>query len=331
MDTLKFCRDGQLRTHFFEAHPGGEEAISRWIYVRAFETVLDRDLFSKFFSARIQLEDGLTVREFMLNLKPWSKQLSEATSIDFDAYLEELEKDADEPDLHISHVELTYQVELREEPNYEFGEDRKYSSRKILPAKALVIEEHWSSDAVLKEEARAEYDGARVVSMSLSPLNEWRDVPIKICETASLSDMSLIYSDVEAQSQPVLNENHPLAQKVTNNNDERVKTDFVLRPPTPTFHDTIIEGFFGYMFYHKTPEDRDAFAEGLRLQVEGIKNGTIETREFDLDELMSDAREERYSIEEVSPEEMEAFQASKEFEGLLLEAEKLVNAQESRG
>ena len=91
MSLLVFCRDGLLRVRKGVRHRAEEKHYRFDIPLVAMEERWP-GMFLSLLDAPIELEDGLDVRETLLNLEPWAEEVGFLTNCRFDLFLDEARK-----------------------------------------------------------------------------------------------------------------------------------------------------------------------------------------------------------------------------------------------
>lgn len=121
MRSLMFCRDGVLRLR-----QGVYDRAERRHYpiLLPFTEMEDRwpGMFLSLLDASLELEDGLDVREALLNLAPWSVEVSAITNCRFDLFLNEVRKPLTED--HFADLDtlgFVYHQEIAAEPDFDGG------------------------------------------------------------------------------------------------------------------------------------------------------------------------------------------------------------------
>jgi hypothetical protein len=288
MNTLHFCRDGILRRTITTRVPEAMDDRrfeTRLIPVQAWEASADNDIFLKSLHDVIFFEKGLTVAELFENLAPWAETLRGVACMDFPAFLTEMRSIPEKPDVEIEKISLYYHAEITAVPLFErntangatglldFG-NPAYTGR-------LKVEEGWHMTAYLKEESRAEYDGSDSVSMSFTPLSEWKHLEIvidpKAClRDATAGDHSSVYLGTK---ESITDQGHPNVAIVNASNGDVYGHDIAIDPPAPTFFDALVRGFLWDVGFHYSPVQRD----DSRDQVMEAMDEVLSSNDADID------------------------------------------------
>jgi len=266
MNTLHFSRDGILRRAFTSRDPAKiatERYTTRYIPLRAWEGSADPDVFLKSLHDVIVFEPGLTVEELFENMSPWADTMRGVACMDFPAFLEEMRTTAEKPDDEIELISLAFRAEISVVPRF----DRKgavvkkgvFNIGRPAHTGRLSLEEGWHMDAMLKEASRANYDGAQSVSLSFSPLSEWKHLPIVIHDKASIRDSTAckhntVYLGTE---QSLTAQDHQNVTVNRNSSGAVLGHDIAIDPPSPTFFDALVRGFLWDVGFHYSPFQRD--------------------------------------------------------------------------
>lgn len=193
------------------------------------------------FRAIPEFEDGLTLRQLMKALRPWKHVLGRAAWMDFDAWLEGLDKthlvnvtDDDEPQL--SSIEIYCVLDLwRDDETVYLGS-------------------HW--DFVGRYSPPIQQDGMTLerVSLTFSDPKTFANLPIKILARPTVHDQAVGGAD---SCRPILSESLP-----------GVYRHLQLYP---TFFETIVLGLLDKISFHGDPEDASNIGEELSSVVANIK------------------------------------------------------------
>jgi|GEM_PF-6794260 len=279
MNTLHFCRDGTLRRTFPTRVP--EEADDfrldiKLIALQAWEESADHGIFLKSLHDDIMFEDGLTVGEVFENLAPWAETMRSVACMDFPAFLEEMLSPHEKPMEDVDLITLSYDAGISAVPRFDPGEPIFESRRLSIVTPAytgrLSIDQGWNMTARVKEEYRAEYDGAESVSLSFSPLSAWKHIPISIEKIGKLrdetaADRSSVHLGTE---QPLTAADHNNVQPVTGPQGDVVGHDIVIDAPTPTFFHTLICGFLWDVGFYYSPEHREGARDSIIASADEI-------------------------------------------------------------
>jgi len=292
MKTLHFCRDGILRRTFTCRDPeqnGDIRFNTRLIPVRAWEKSADPDIFLKTLHDSVMFEPGLTVGELFENLAPWADTMRAVACMDYPAFLIEMRNKDAKPAEDIEKITLGYLASIDAVPEFE-REGPLFSGRVMNigePAYTgrLSLEEGWNMTALVKEEHRAEYDGADSVSLSFTPLSEWQHLPITIDTTGSLRDgtASPRAATHLGTDTPLTLADHKNVETVSSSTGDVFAHDVAIDVPCPTFLDTVIRGLLWDVGFHYSPVQRDDARDSVLQSVEELDLAR-ENGEIDLDE-----------------------------------------------
>ena len=278
---MLFCRDGVLRHR-------------EWIYDRRTKSgrhvllplhVLEGHhprKFEKQLTYGVEFEDGLTVREFFLNLKPWADLLVGIACMDFPAFVAEVEKPlAADAHTDLSHIEIYASASLEAKPAFEREGDlfdnmtpiaggRLYRWNSPTPkiTDRLEFEHSWGYSAYYKEKQvedhgdwKNEYDHC---SVSYCPLTRWHHLPIRFAPKMTVYDEAGgVGADYLTVKEPLFNPNHPWVKTIRTDDGRLVRHELEVDAPTPTFMDAIVRGFLWDVGFHYSPAQRDEMVEDL--------------------------------------------------------------------
>jgi len=283
MSTLKFCRDGILRRVFTSRAPGktgDDRFMSRFIPLRAWEASVDPDIFLKSLHDAILFEDGLTVDELFENLAHWAETLRGVACMDFPAFLTEMRSTPEKPDVEIEKISLYYHAEIAAVPRFERKADKGTSSFLDFGTPSytgrLKVDEGWHMTAYLKEASRGEYDGSDSVSLSFTPLSEWKHLEIVIDPKACLRDATAgahcaVYLGTK---ESITSQGHPNVAVVTGSSGDVYGHDIAIDPPAPTFFDALVRGFLWDVGFHYSPVQRDESRDSVMEAMDEVISST---------------------------------------------------------
>lgn len=278
MDFIRFCRGGVLRCTFSTYNGETGEHISRHVPFQVWEDAVDPNAFLKTLHNYVFFEDGLTVGELMENLAPWAGTMAGAASMDFSAFLAEVRHEPTALQEEVSHIALRYRICIRPVPAFKKQDeplsktkDERYVFAPGQPIRTgrLTIDEGWDSYAVLKPEHRHHYDGSESISLNVSPMNEWKHLPILIDEAGVLYDETALASSAAylGTRKALTRKDHPNVAAKTLPNGRRGMHEISIDAPCPTFFDVIIRGFLWEVGFHYSPVKRTRFRKELLEQV----------------------------------------------------------------
>lgn len=281
MHHLIFCRDGVLRRSFVSREPGTDLVISRHLPLRAWELAVEPMAFLGSLDSRIAFEEGLTVLELMENLSPWAETMTGVASMDFPAFLEEARLSTGTGHPELEKVSLRYEAVIGAMPKYEHGPRRvrkENGSFTLLAGKSLIsgkltVNAGWACNALLKPEIRSRYDGAESLSLTLSPMSGWAQLPISIetdgyilDETAMKSAQRFLGSDLS-----IMREDHPMMSLTAPQEGRGALSRYPLNPPPPRLYDTVVKGFLAGAGFPYSPMQRESTVETLKQRVEDME------------------------------------------------------------
>ncbi|MFG6572278.1 hypothetical protein ACGYLO_11795 [Sulfitobacter sp. 1A13353] len=279
MNTLHFCRDGILRRTITTRLPEVTDDYrfeTRLIPVQAWEASTDPDVFLKSLHDGIVFEDGLTVGEVFENLAPWAETMRGVACMDFPAFLEEMRSTHDNPMQDVDKITISFDAEISAVPRYEregpIFEDRKMNLGTAAFTGRISLDQGWNMTARVKEEYRAEYDGAESVSLSFCPLSEWKHLPICIDKAGNLRDETAnkrasVHLGTE---QPLTAADHKNVKLTASPEGVVFGHDIVIDAPEPTFFHALIRGFLWDVGFHYSPVHRDETRDSIMASVDEI-------------------------------------------------------------
>lgn len=281
MEPIIFSRDGVLRRDFYAYNRLTQERISRVVPLRAWETAVDPDVFTKSLHSPIFFEDGLTVCEMFENLAPWSDQMTGIACMDFDAFLEEVRNPATERDADLSHIEISYRMSIGAVPKFkkvkrDFTKNKDGTSTwnmgKPMKTGRLRVETHWDMNVMLTESGKANYDGSDTVSLSFSPICEWGHLPMRLNAQGMFYDetASFTQSAYLGTTKSLTRSNHPNITTRVNDNGRSSSSEIKIDAPTPTFFNTLIRGCLFDIGFYGSPMLRDEKGQELAGRVDEL-------------------------------------------------------------
>jgi hypothetical protein len=297
--TLHFCRDGVLRRTCTAWNSNASEGDGSQIPVQAWEKV-NAGIFLTTLHDRIVLETGITVGEIFENLAPWADIMTGVACMDFPAFLKEARAATEDPDQECDHIRLTYVVDLSAVPAYERPANKDRDPDNILdigPRKKtgrLDINMGWQMDAILKPEARQTYADAESVSLSFSPVSEWKDLPVQI-ETVGLLRDETPYDGNHAflgTNKSVTRPDHQNVEVAKTASGTILAHNLKIDAPSPTFFEALIRGLLWEIGFHYSPAGRDDVKDSVLGAVDELfaqgetkdeKNQPADDGEIDLD------------------------------------------------
>lgn len=283
MTSLLFCRDGilRLRTGVFD-----RAERKRYPIFLPLTEMEDRvpGMFLSLLDAGIELEEGLDVREALLNLAPWSKQVSAICNCPFDLILEEARKPlAQNYCEHLDTLAFRYMAEISAEPKFEHeGDDdelferipgsrhyRMRDSRPLVTDRLEIGTGRWDC-AGFKPGTEDWFEHAEDngYSMSLSPLTRWHHLKLKVIDHFWLMDRS-VGSDFLSHKGGLLVAGHPLGEDVMH--DGRIVARRVrVQAPHPKLHSVVLMGLVWKIGFHGSPPQTAEIATELRDQLDEL-------------------------------------------------------------
>ena len=273
MKDMVFCRDGVLRIKEWLYDSSKKEG--KYVQLPLYITQqLDTFKFLKYLGSYVVFEEGLTVKEFFLNLKPWKDIMEGIACMDFDAFIQEVERPAGTLIENISHIEIcsfvTFNPVAKFENDladlFEKEENGKYYTLKpSIPSitNKVEMEVTWGYTAKLivpEGDVGYEYDS---VSLDYTPINEWAHIPMKISSTVFTERTA--NSDYMDNKESIFNVNHPLLTTSNNCNTVSLEADY------PTFYNSIVKGFLWEIGFHYSPISRNKFAADIKDGMDEIE------------------------------------------------------------
>jgi len=293
MSILIFCRDGILRKSFHVRDPQTGSFLSRNIPVRAWEAAVDEHIFLKGLNSAFKLESGLTVRQLMENLAPWSDIMTGVASMDFPSFLDEVRRQPDQIVDDVSHIEISYGVTIQAVPQFEGTGIVKLSDGtsefkigRAVKTGRIDVQQGWDNAAILNAAGRSRYEGSESISLSFSPLSGWGHLPIVIGENAVLRDetSTRMAARFLGTRMALTRSDHPNVRVADQASKGDIPHEIEIDAPEPTFYATLVKGFLWDVGFHYSPVLRDEVAGSLRDQVSAIDEGRLEELTDDLEE-----------------------------------------------
>jgi hypothetical protein len=192
----------------------------------------------------VQFEDGLTLREFMHCLSPWSAIIDAMADMDFDAWMRAMTQPA--PPLSDNPRERLVRVEVR--PFIVVNRDERTCMARVKV--------EWEIFGVLEEPD--EHDGRRfdIIGLDLTHPSVYADLPVVIREEAEVSDVMVGCDAAPWNQEPSI---HATA-------DGKVRGFTVY----PSVVDAVIYGFFEKLSSSGSPDDVQEKIETIVAGVEAI-------------------------------------------------------------
>lgn len=291
MGTLHFCRDGILRRTFERYERATRTHHDALVPLRAYERVIDRDVFLKSLHSQIIFEDGLTVGEMMENLAPWADKMTGVGVLDFPAFLAEMRRDPVDRVKDVEKITLVYYASLN--TSLGFGAPNK-----------LTIEEGWDMQALLTPAGREDYDGATSIAIDYTPMSEWKHLVIDIDPEGCFSDETAgsLEQGYAGIDRPLTDGSHPLVQTQQDNQGQVFRHRVAIEAPTPTFFDCLIRAFFWEVGFSFSPAQRDDQFEKIVTSIEELDSGKVKVIPLE-DALLDMSVSEEAEAEETDRQE----------------------------
>lgn len=276
MEALHFCKDGILRRSFSGYDARAKKHHSYRVPMQVYINCVDPDAFLKSLHSIIVFEEGLTVGEMMENLAPWEDVMTGVACLDFPAFLKEVRQTPAEITEIVDRISLTYTSSISAVPRFDRSNiiDRKgvFNIGRPVVTDLLNLESGWSMEACLTEAEVENYEGSKSISLSYTPMSEWKHLPIIVETTSSLfDDTAGRHTQSYLSSKKSLTKSdHPLVERITGRSGAVLKHRMPLAAPSPTFFDALICGFLWDVGFHYSPVVRDATAADLKEQVEEL-------------------------------------------------------------
>jgi hypothetical protein len=279
MRSLLFCRDGVLR-----ARDGIYDRAAKRHYPLLLPVT---ELYGEagilpVLNATVEFEDGIDVRETLLNLEPFAEQVSRICHCRFDRFLAEVRKPIDLENRREALAEFAFTHFLTVGAVPEFERDgegsfadtmfervpgsRLYSMREVkhVVTDRLDLEQRWSG-AAYKAGTVDLYDAGEDngYSTHLSRLSTWHDLKIRVADKSILVDET-VSSDFLSHEEGLFDATHPMAKETTNADGSRVfRRTVMVDAPHPTLHSLVLMCLVWDIGFHGDPEETSAFAESL--------------------------------------------------------------------
>ncbi len=265
MSSLMFCRDGILR-------------LRRGVYDRAerkhypillpLAEMEERHpgMFLSLLGATLELEDGLDVRETLLNLAPWVTEVSAITSCRFDLFLDEAQKPlADEHFNDLDTIGFVYQHEIDAEPSFERDStdmfqripgSRNYELREAKPmvTERFNLNGNWHCRGYKKGTEDFFDNTDNGFALDLSPLNKWHHLKLKVIDHYWLYDRT-VGSDHLTHRDGLLTSANPMVEDVASAAGHVVARRIKVQAPAPTLHSLILGCLVWEIGFHGSPEE----------------------------------------------------------------------------
>lgn len=327
MRPLLFCRDGVLRLKDAVVDRSEGRAWPVILPLEALEARVPGTFLSHLDTA-VEFEEGLDVREALLNLAPWTREVSAIVRCRFDAFLGEASRPL-AADRHegLDRLAFAHVTELRPEPAYAREADwsvetmfkRIPGSRmsEAMPSERLITDRldlagGWQAFA-LAAGAGPEFAWETIeagVGVGMSPLDRWHHLKLVAFRTGWILDATG-GSEFLTDRHGVL-AGHGLVRRAASSGCPALPVN----APEPTLGGFMLDAFVGEVCRFGTPDRRDRELQGIEDQV----------AECDADE----ARREAYKGEGglVDPDRLAAREA--EIEAEIAEERRLKTEERSR-
>ena len=291
---IVFCRDGILRFEMWEYN----RKLKSGKYYAVPMTEYEKQSHSSFLynlGRSFSFEEGLTLREMMVNLKPWAGLISDLADMDYSAFLREVEKtpkvmtidgkSADPQYADFSHIEISGCITIDALPKYkkkQSSDEDDWLGRINSPmiTDKYHITEMWDYSGIIKTPYFDENAGMQVSRYSLSfvPLCEIAHLPVILKTNIGLYDQSPGGGSRSHLSHgcSLFNPDNPLLT-AHKGMDGTVCTYGVSVPYNPSFFKAIILGVFREMGFHGSPESRDERLGEIHERIDEVNEQITET------------------------------------------------------
>jgi hypothetical protein len=281
MRSLLLCRDGILRMRD-AIHNRAEDK-----FYPVFLPVADMEerrpgLFLSLLRSSLEMEEGLDVREALLNLAPFSEQVSHLAHIDFERYLAEAEKPlAEDHFADLDTLAFTFHQSISAIPEFERDEDGEILSFERIPGSRFYrlkdstpvitdrvsISEHWHCGGYKTGTTDFFDNRENGYGMNLSPLNKWHHLKLKMVDHYWLYDETFD-SDYLTHKNGLFSHTNPLVENHTSDTGRIYSRRIKVQAPDPTLNDIILGCLIWEIGFHGNPDDVAAFADELKESVE---------------------------------------------------------------
>lgn len=259
-----FCTDGILRIKF-----GNKPMIpAKFIHDSNPNYGSDLGFWTRFWEDYTYFEEGLTVRQFLSCLEPWSEFFADLTHKNIQAFIDESKKPAlirDDDEHPLTWVSLSYITEVELKLEYEPDEDRGNFADWFNKEHNAKLTGDWEIHGSYKLTGYSEgYE--EQYGIDHSPMTDLANLPL-ILDPKQI----LVVSDFSAKR--ILGKDYQMFKDDsfgirTLAHGSGYKTTYLQGTRYHRFRE-VIEGFFWWFPYD--PISREEFNESLKMSVDEIK------------------------------------------------------------
>lgn len=321
---LRFCRDGVLRINKSVYNRFEKKHYSMMIPL----IEMEKRYPGKFLSVlenSFELEDGIDVKEVLLNLEPWTTEVSAICHCNFKLFLDEVKKSSSEQE-DLETIAFTYIQSVKAEPDFDHSlfEDlfeRIPGSRMsvmkemtpIITDRIEIERGYWHCCGFTKgTEDFLDYDNNNNgYGMSLSPLSKWHHMKVKVVDHYWLYDETP-ESDYLTFKDGFINSSFPGIVENRNDQGQLYNRRIKIMAPEPTLLGVILKGLVWDIGFHGSPDEIAAFSDSLKesmdeCDADRVLQDIIENDPVQLEEIEAQIAAE---IAKEKVEEMAKYEAN---------------------
>lgn len=277
MRSLMFCRDGVLRLRQGVC----DRAERRHYPILLPLTEMEErwpGMFLSLLDASLELEEGLDVREALLNLAPWSVQVSAITNCRFDLFLDEVRKPLTKDYFSdLDTLGIVYHQEITAKPDFDGGFDdmltripgsRMYAMRERRPliTDRLELGGAWHCGGYHKGTGDFFDNRDNGFSLHLSPLTKWHHLKLKVIDHTWLHDRT-VGSDHLAHGYGLFSRDNPMVEDMASDEGRVYARRVKVQAPEVTLQSVILKGLVWEIGFHGSPEETAGISADIDAQV----------------------------------------------------------------
>jgi hypothetical protein len=280
MRSIAFCRDGVLR--LCESVYDRAER-KRYPVLLPLAEMEERHpgIFLSLLDAPLELDEGIDVRETLLNLAPWAHEVGAISSCRFDRFLDEVRKPlaADHFD-DLETVGFVYKQGFSVEPEFDDLEDmfvripgsRFYEMRDLVPriTDKVRVGGRWDCSGYRKgtEDFFSHDDNG--YALDLAPLSRWHHLKLKVVDHYWFND-GTFDSDFLTHKGGLLAWDSPSVENVLSPKGRIWARRVKVEAPTPTLRSLILKCLIWEIGFHGSPEETAEVAATIEDRADGIE------------------------------------------------------------